>query len=148
MAKAIFDVDVLAGADLGILALLGGRVLYAAGDEGDRAYVVRRGTVALHCGDMAIEVLGPGEMFGVASLLDGKPRACTATANRGTELIPLSAPLVKALVSDDPDFAGAVTNAMVRRLRAALTAMGTSISTSPSAALDNSAETTRASASR
>ncbi|MCP4385741.1 MAG: Crp/Fnr family transcriptional regulator [Hyphomicrobiales bacterium] len=119
MPKTIFDFGVLAGADLGVVALADGGAVYSKGDPGDRAYVVHSGTVDLRCMDDTVEVLGPGEIFGLAAVLDGGVRFCSAIAVGKTELIPLSRSLVETLVGDDPEFAAAVTALMVRRLRAA-----------------------------
>lgn len=119
MRETAFDMGVLAGADLGVVTLADGGVIYAKGDDGDQAYIVRRGSVELRCLDHSVEVVGPGEILGIAAVLDGGPRFSTAVARGGTELIPLSRSIVEALLSDDPEFASAVTALMVRRLRAA-----------------------------
>lgn len=119
MSKTTFDIGVLVKADLGVVALVDGGVVYSKGDPGDRAYVVRSGAVELRCLDQTVDILGPGEIFGLAAVVDGGARFCSAKAVGKSELIPLSRSLVEALVNDDPDFAAAVTASMVRRLRTA-----------------------------
>ncbi len=59
-------------------------VILRQGEEGDKFYVVRQGTVAIRSGDGPLEhvlaVLGQGEVFGEAALLTGYPRNATGQA--------------------------------------------------------------------
>lgn len=87
-----------------------GEKVFAEGDLGDEAYMVRKGAVEIRIGvegkEIAIATLGPGEIFGEMSLIDDQPRAAAAYAKSDAEvLIVRSAPFKKrldALDENDP----------------------------------------------
>jgi CRP-like cAMP-binding protein len=64
------------------------------GDEGDAFYVVVDGTLVISQNGMTVRNLGPGDFLGEISLIDGRPRTATATAEGP----------VKALVVRRPEF--------------------------------------------
>lgn len=118
MSDTTFDIDVIAAADLDVISLSDGQPVYARGDDGDYAYMVRRGTVEIRCAGHAIEIISPGELFGGLTLLDNQPRICSAVAIGDVEVIAISRSMFEALVRDDPDFAHTMMKLVVRRLRA------------------------------
>ena len=71
-----------------------GDELTRAGDEGDAFYVVVDGQLVISQNGMTVRNLGPGDFLGEISLIDGRPRTATATAEGP----------VKALVIRRPDF--------------------------------------------
>jgi CRP-like cAMP-binding protein len=121
MAGTTFDIEVIAAADLDVIALGDGAEVFARGDLGDHAYIVRSGIVEIHCVGKVIETISPGEIFGGVTLLDNQPRLCTAVARGDVEIMPIDRPMFETLVRDDPDFALTVMQLVVRRLRATLT---------------------------
>lgn len=127
MAGTTFDIEVIAAADLDVIALRDGAEIYARGDPGDNAYIVRSGTVEIRCLRNVIETISPGEIFGGVTLLDNQPRLCTAVARGDTEVMPIDRSLFETLVRDDPDFALTVMQLVVRRLRATLTRLDDAI---------------------
>jgi len=145
MVGTTIDIEVIAAADLGTLGHLDGSVVYSRGDSGDRAYVVRTGKVEIRGVGCAIEVIGPGEIFGEMALLDDQARSCSAVALGDTELIPISRSLFHALVLDDPEFALTIMRLIVRRLRAALAALDASSQDLPLAPPAPPASSSRAS---
>ena len=90
-----------------------GAVIFKEGDPGDCMYLVETGRVALSrnsLGRMAVaETVEAGGLFGMAALIDSKPRVMTATAMADTqcrvvsrerfyEKLDLGDPFVKAIV--------------------------------------------------
>src|SRR5918911_229744 len=68
-----------------------GEVLFQKGDKGDALYGVRRGRVRIETGTagggrLALNVLGPGDLFGEIALFDGQPRTADAIAAEPSEL--------------------------------------------------------------
>jgi CRP-like cAMP-binding protein len=57
-----------------------GSVLIREGDIGREAFVIIEGKVAVTLGRRTLAILGPGEVVGEMSLLDGGPRSATVTA--------------------------------------------------------------------
>src|SRR5215207_1079620 len=68
-----------------------GEMLFQKGDKGDALYGVRRGRVRIETGTaaggrLALNVLGPGDLFGEIALFDGQPRTADAVAAEASEL--------------------------------------------------------------
>jgi CRP-like cAMP-binding protein len=69
-------------------------------------FVVTRGLVELRLPDSdAVEVVGPGGLFGQTALADSGPCAATATAISAAELVPLSRARFSSLVQNTSHFA-------------------------------------------
>ncbi len=118
MNDTIFDVDVIASSGSAILIFVDGVTIHQRGDAGRRAYIVKRGSVALSQQGRPVETIGPGEIFGEASLITGTPQLDTAVAVGEVELLPIEADLFDVLVRDDEDFARTVMRLLARRLHA------------------------------
>jgi CRP/FNR family cyclic AMP-dependent transcriptional regulator len=94
-----------------------GDVIFAAGDPGDRFYVVREGTVTLSANGRTLEEVGPGGIFGELGVLEKAPRSATATAATDVDLIPLDERAFIFHVSQTPFFALTVMRVLADRLR-------------------------------
>ncbi len=94
-----------------------GEVVFNEGDEGDRMYVVKSGTVTLGSGDQVVEEVGPGGLFGEMALLGSRPRSLTATAVTDCELVAIEAGRFWYLVQETPYFAQVVMRVMADRLQ-------------------------------
>jgi CRP/FNR family transcriptional regulator, cyclic AMP receptor protein len=94
-----------------------GEVIFAAGDPGDRFYVVREGTVTLSANGRTLEEVGPGGIFGELGVLEKAPRSATATAATDCDLIPLDERSFIFHVSQTPFFALTVMRVLADRLR-------------------------------
>jgi CRP-like cAMP-binding protein len=64
-------------------------------------------------------VVGPGEVFGETCLLEGTPRATTATAIGDTTLIVISREDVDRILAEHPDVVPNLLRVLARRLRSA-----------------------------
>jgi CRP/FNR family transcriptional regulator, cyclic AMP receptor protein len=66
-------------------------VLFQKGDSGDALYGIRRGQIRIETGtsgggQLTLNFLGSGDLFGEIAALDGQPRTADATAEEQTEL--------------------------------------------------------------
>ena len=101
-----------------------GAVIFHEGDPGDRLYVILSGRVTLgqrsfDGREALIAVLGEGDMFGELSLFDPGPRASTATAITGLTVASLSRPRLRRWITEYPEVAEALLQALAERLRTA-----------------------------
>ncbi len=94
-----------------------GEVIFAAGDTGERMYVVKSGTVSLGSGDQVVEEVGHGGLFGEMALLGSRPRSLNATAVTDCELVAIEAGRFWYLVQETPYFAQVVMRVMADRLQ-------------------------------
>jgi CRP-like cAMP-binding protein len=118
MNETIFDIDVIASSGSAVLIFVDGITIHERGDQERCAYIVKRGGVELRHKGRPVETLGPGEIFGEASLITGAPQLDTAVAVGDVELLPIDPRLFDVLVRDDEDFARTVMRLLARRLRA------------------------------
>ncbi len=119
MNGTIFDVDVIASSGSAVLIFVDGVAIHHRGDEGSCAYIVKRGGVELRQKGLPVETIGPGEIFGEASLITGTSHLDTAVAVGDVELLPIDPHLFEVLVRDDEDFVRTLMRLLARRLGAA-----------------------------
>ena len=84
-----------------------------------RMYVILSGTADARRSDETIASLGPGDLFGEMSMLDGGPRSATIVATSELSTIGLSSWNMRALLRENPDLALHVIQVLATRLRAA-----------------------------
>lgn len=99
-----------------------GDILFSEGDPGDRLYVITSGKIKLGRSstdgrENLVAVLGPGEMFGELSLFDPGPRTATVSALTDTALMGLGHDDLRPWVTDRPEVALHLLQALARRLR-------------------------------
>ncbi|MBI5256531.1 MAG: cyclic nucleotide-binding domain-containing protein [Burkholderiales bacterium] len=104
-----------------------GTVVFREGAPDDPAHLLLllAGEVVVETGHSAgvpASVLGPGNIIGEMSLLDGSPRSSTCTAASAVQAAGLSREALEALVEQEPRVGAklmvALTNRMAERLRA------------------------------
>ncbi len=84
-----------------------GEQIFKAGDAGDCAYLIERGSVEVFIadqeGERLISLIGKNEMFGEIALIDHQPRTATVRAAEETVLVPVRRKLVDELLEkSDP----------------------------------------------
>ncbi len=118
MNEFIFDVDLTVGPDPRTVNFAHGGVVFVKGDRGEYAYLVRSGEVEIRDAGHALEVIGPGGLFGEMALIDGGPRSASAVASKATELVVIDRRAFVTLIGEVPDFAITVMQLLAHRLRA------------------------------
>jgi CRP-like cAMP-binding protein len=93
-----------------------GERIFSEGEAGDTCFVIQSGRVELTragpIGARLVARLGPGELFGEAGMLLGRPRTVSATAVSDARLLELDAETFEAMCVDRP----MIVLRLVRRL--------------------------------
>ncbi len=119
MSDLVFDVDLTVGPQPRTVGFADGGVVFVKGDRGAFAYLVRSGEVEIRGAGHALEVVGPGGLFGEMALIDGGPRSASAVARKATELVVVDRATFDRLLREVPDFALKVMRLLAVRLRRA-----------------------------
>ena len=120
-------VDLLEGArsaHLGLLASIAeeveaeaGEVLVRTGEPNDALYVIVRGSVELSGVGNQTLTAGDGTAFGTWSLIDSAPSVVGARALEPTRVLRITRADFQELLSDHPELATGMLQALARRLR-------------------------------
>jgi CRP/FNR family transcriptional regulator, cyclic AMP receptor protein len=98
-----------------------GDVIFKEGSHGVATYIIESGRVEISKGvqdkKLVIETLGPGEMMGEMSYIDGEPRSATATALEDTALELLDKDFIDREFNQMSSDFRAVIRTLVKRLR-------------------------------
>jgi CRP-like cAMP-binding protein len=100
--------------------LIAGDVLFRKGDVADGGYVVTSGSIALDSredGSPASYVAGEGTLLGETAMLVETTRAATAVAREPSSVMKLTREVVLRVLSEFPDSALALRQAIAERLR-------------------------------
>ena len=99
-----------------------GQSLFAEGDNGDRAYIIREGEIEIFKATAGRQVLlavrQPGEVIGELSLLQDSPRTATARARTVATLITIRQDQLGRLLRISPSAARAMFETVLSRWRA------------------------------
>ena len=101
-----------------------GKLVFHQGDLGQALYLVERGRVRLFCTHLGgqektLGYVGPGEIFGEMSLLDGSERSASALAEEEALLLVLHREAYLALIRRLPLIAHNLARLLAHRLREA-----------------------------
>lgn len=96
-----------------------GAVLTRQGQTGGLAYVIASGTAEVARGGKRLARLGPGDVVGELSLLDGEPRSATVKALTDLEVLEISADDLRRLLRKAPSVTRKLLEALSERLRQA-----------------------------
>ena len=99
-----------------------GELVFRQGDPGNAIYGVLSGRVRIFApgpdgGEITLNLLEPGELFGEIATLDGKPRTASAVAMETTALLQLRRDALQAALRRHPGFAEGVILLLCERLR-------------------------------
>jgi CRP/FNR family cyclic AMP-dependent transcriptional regulator len=102
--------------------LTAGEMLFRKGDPGDALFGVRRGQIRVETGAsdssrLALNFMGPGDLFGEVAALDGESRAADATAGEPTELFVLRREDFLVHLEREPKVAIKLIMLLCRRIR-------------------------------
>ena len=87
------------------------------GEEADSLYVIVSGQVAIrHGGREGEEILGEGDFFGEAALLDGVPRPAVAVAVEDTDVLEIPRQVISEIIDRQPDFLRVILRLVRERL--------------------------------
>jgi CRP-like cAMP-binding protein len=105
------------------VALAPQQTLFTAGDPGDGFYVLDEGllkvnVVSVEGAERILAILGPGDLLGELSVIDGAPRSASVTAIRASKLRFVSRTVFEAVAERQPELYRYVTMLLSRRLRA------------------------------
>ncbi len=97
-------------------------LVFRQGDPGNALYGVLGGRVRIFApgpegGEITLNLLEPGELFGEIATLDGKPRTASAVAMEATVLLQLRRDALLAALRQHPQLAEAVILLLCERIR-------------------------------
>jgi CRP-like cAMP-binding protein len=82
-------------------------------------HLVLAGQVSVSRNGRELRRLGPGEYFGEISMIDGKPRSATVTAEEPTRTLVVPHTVFEDLLREEPEFATGLLRLLCARLREA-----------------------------
>lgn len=94
-----------------------GQTVIRKGDPGDSMYIIVRGHIQIHDGEMQLNRLGPADVFGEMAILDDQPRVASGTAVEDTQLLRLAQQTFYQLMDERPEVARGVIRVLNRNLR-------------------------------
>ena len=80
-----------------------GSLLFAEGDRGSDALLIRAGTVTIVVGSKAIDEIGPGGVLGEFAAVDGLPRSASAYASTDVDVLAVDAVTAVRVLTAAPD---------------------------------------------
>ena len=96
-----------------------GARIVSQGDEGDKFYLIRQGTVEVRriedAGTQLLASLGEGQFFGEAALLTGEPRNATIVAQNVVEVFTLDKDSFQAVIQGSATFEEELRKALFER---------------------------------
>jgi uncharacterized protein len=97
--------------------LPGGETIFHKGDYGDCMYIIVRGRISIHDGELVLNMLGPLDVFGEMAILDSDPRVASATAVEETQLLRLAQEPFYKLMAHRTEFARGIIRVLNGHLR-------------------------------
>jgi CRP/FNR family transcriptional regulator, cyclic AMP receptor protein len=94
-----------------------GSVLTRQGAAGGIAYILASGQAEVIRGGRRLALLGPGDVVGELSLIDGKPRSATVKAVTDLEVLEIDARDLSRLLRKAPAVSRNLLEALAERLR-------------------------------
>ena len=96
-------------------------VVFREGDPGDALFVIATGQVrilvATTSGEILLNTLGPGDIFGEIAVLDGRGRTATVATSMATELVKIGRQEFLAFLEDFPRYTTMLVHILASRVR-------------------------------
>lgn len=99
-------------------AFLEGAVLVREGDPGESLIVIKRGSATVDQAGATLRKLGAGDFLGEISLIDGRARTATVTADEPIEALVIDRSGFTRLMDEFPIIRFDLVTALTERLRA------------------------------
>jgi len=100
-----------------------GEIICLEGDAGNSMFIIKSGQVEVYNTvdrrEIRLAKLGPGEIFGEMSLIDGRPRSATVRAITDVECVEITRAMFDKILAGSPNWLGVFMNVLVERLRIA-----------------------------
>jgi CRP/FNR family cyclic AMP-dependent transcriptional regulator len=94
-----------------------GQEVMIEGEGGIGFFVILEGSAKVSVGGGDVRTLGPGDSFGEMAIIDGRARSASITAGDGLRCVGMTQWHFRPFVRDHPDFAWAIMQALVKRVR-------------------------------
>jgi CRP/FNR family transcriptional regulator, cyclic AMP receptor protein len=95
-----------------------GKEITEEGGGGVGFHLITEGTVSVTVRGTRRASLGPGEYFGEISLIDGRPRSATVTAETPLTTVSLVSWIFNPILDEEPEVSKSILKVMCARLRA------------------------------
>jgi CRP-like cAMP-binding protein len=92
-------------------------LIFEEGSIGDCMYIIHRGEVRIHKGNITLAMLKEHEVFGELSLLDAETRSASATTNTNAILFKIEQDPFYELIDNRPEVARGFIKMLCKRLR-------------------------------
>lgn len=104
-------------------------ILMTEGETGESLYLINTGRVKIFLSDedgneITLFIEGPGSYIGEISLLDNAPRTASAVTLEKTEVISISKKDFIDVITENPDIAFSIINALTQKMRRATDTIG------------------------
>ncbi len=98
-----------------------GASVFGEGDPGETLFIIEQGTVELTSGPSrrTLAELGPGDVFGELSVLEGRPRECAARAVSEVKALQLDRSALESLLAASAEVSVLMLRRLARRLHEA-----------------------------
>lgn len=94
-----------------------GEIIFSEGDIGDSLYIIVTGKVKAHNGDITLNYLEAGQLFGEMALLDAEARSASITAVEPSLLLKLDQIHFYELMAEYHDISRGIIQVLSRHLR-------------------------------
>lgn len=93
-------------------------LIFEEGEIGDCMYIIHKGAVRIHKGNISLATLKDKEVFGELSLLDAETRSASATTSSNSVLFRIDQEPFYELIESRPEVARGFIKMLCKRLRA------------------------------
>jgi CRP-like cAMP-binding protein len=100
-----------------VITVSAGTTIFREGDRGRVMFGVVSGEVDVFIGNVILEIVGPGMVFGEMALIDDEVRSASAAARTDCRLAQIDVATFEDLVRTNPGFARELMKVMASRLR-------------------------------